>query len=429
MILQKFDSSQKGLHQLRSMLNHFDGYDTTVNYSTVKAAGPAARPLEFPTPTVGKGVRIGARALDHKSGRIYTLNHILVRGGTHAPEKAYLIQKRIAKSIYGAVRQCVVMRRRRPGENSCWNLSEQDDKEVEWISTDKTAAIKISSWYRITKLRGRHLEDPIREISAMQLVGNYHPNLVGAIEVLQDSEYLYTVMPFCSGGDLVGRVIHDKTHVVDEVRARLWFRQLVSGLFHLQRKGVCHRDISLDNIILDENENLVLVDFGMSLRIPYTDPSNVGCVTDVSEGSDRRLVTAQGQGGNLMYMAPEVVARDEVFDGFALDLWASGVVLFIILVGMAPFKWAHDSDQRYAQIAKGNLKEMIELHNIHLSAEASSLLQNMLWRDPRKRLTLGQIMQHPWVLGRKFSTPKSPSNPNSPTFQRTSKVLQKLPTM
>eukprot|EP00547_Thalassionema_nitzschioides_P001765 CAMPEP_0194216480 /NCGR_PEP_ID=MMETSP0156-20130528/19058_1 /TAXON_ID=33649 /ORGANISM="Thalassionema nitzschioides, Strain L26-B" /LENGTH=407 /DNA_ID=CAMNT_0038945263 /DNA_START=170 /DNA_END=1393 /DNA_ORIENTATION=+ len=401
------------------MFSNFDGVDTTVDYSTVKAAGPAASPLEFPTPTVVKGRRMRARALDHRTGRIYILNHILACDGINKPDRAYLIQKRIAKSVYGAVRQCVVLKRRREGENKFWKLSEEDDKEVEWISTDHTVAIKISSWYRVTKLRGRHLEDPIREISAMQLVGNYHPNLIGVIEVLQDSEYLYTVMPFCSGGDLFGRVLHDKSHTVDEARARLWFRQLVSGLFHLQRKGVCHRDISLDNIILDNDGNLVLVDFGMSLRIPFTDPSNVGCVTDVSEGSDRRLVNAQGQGGNLMYMAPEVVSRDEVFDGFALDLWAAGVVLFTILVGMAPFKWAHDSDQCYAQIAKGNMKELIELHNISLSAEACSLLQNMFWRDPRNRLTLGQIMQHPWLLGRQFSSPKNLSSTSSPIHRRT----------
>lgn len=236
----------------------------------------------------------------------------------------------------------------------------------------------------------------------MQLVSDYHPNVLGAMEVLQDDSYLYTVMPYCTGGDLFGRITTDEqTAVVDETKARVWFQQLLSGLLHLQRKGVCHRDLSLENLLVLDGK-LVIIDLGMALRVPYTDPSNSGCVTDVSEGTERRLMVAQGQGGKLMYMAPEVVSRDEVFDGFAIDLWASAVILFVLVVGMAPFKWAHESDKRYAKIAKGNLKELLAGHRIALSAEACDLLQNMLRHDPRKRLSLAHVMQHPWVTGKRF---------------------------
>ena len=153
--------------------------------------------------------------------------------------------------------------------------------------------------------------------------------------------------------------------------------------------------------MVDENDRLVLTDLGMALRVPYTDPSNMGCVTDVSEGAERRLIQAQGQGGKLMYLAPEIVASDD-FDGFAIDLWASGVVLFVLLVGLAPFKWAHASDKRYAKISRGNLRELMNGLKIPISEEACDLLQNMFWRDPRKRLTLAQVMQHPWVLNKKL---------------------------
>lgn len=296
------------------------------------------------------------------------------------------------------------------------------------------------------QLRGRHLEDPIKEISAAQLIGSYHPNVLGCTEVLQDDEYLYTIMPYCSGGDLFGRIMgNDKTRSdsqlsdktfdqagiqVEEGQARIWFRQLLSvrvetkwfailpisgtqiilmlqGLFHFQRKGVCHRDISLENLMVDDYDELKIIDMGMCLRVPYVDEDNQvsDSVTDVSEGTERLLMKSQGQGGKLMYMAPEVVAREDVFDGFAIDLWASGVVLFVMLIGLAPFKWAHPSDKRYAKIAKGNLKEMMSGLHINLSEEACDLLQNMFWRDPRKRLTLAQIMQHPWVQNKKFAAP------------------------
>lgn len=268
------------------------------------------------------------------------------------------------------------------------------------------------------QLRGRHLEDPIKEISAMQLVGDYHANILGAMEVLQDEAYLYTVMQYCAGGDLFGVMAEHGN--LDESLARSWFRQLLSGIFHLQRKGVCHRDLSLENIMLDDKNNVMIIDLGMSLRVPYTDPSNIGCVTDVSEGTERRLMLAQGQGGKLMYMAPEVVAREEVFDGFAIDMWAVGVILFVLIVGMAPFKWAHESDRRYAKICRGGLKELLAGHNISLSREAIDLLQNMFWHDPRKRLTLAQVMQHPWVVGRKPLSNKSLLKQNTAPYRHQS---------
>ena len=155
--------------------------------------------------------------------------------------------------------------------------------------------------------------------------------------------------------------------------------------------------------MVDADDHLVLIDLGMSLRVPYSDPNNYGGTVDVSEGQGRRLIQAQGQGGKLMYLAPEVLERDEGFDGFAIDLWASGVVLFIILVGLAPFKWAQSTDKRYAKISKGNLREMMHGLNIPISDEACDLLQNMFWRDPAQRLTLAQVEQHPWVRNKKFT--------------------------
>ena len=174
----------------------------------------------------------------------------------------------------------------------------------------------------------------------------------------------------------------------------------VQGLFHLQKKGVCHRDISLENILLDDHDQVVIIDPGMSLRVPYSDPSNYGSVTDASAGTCRRLIKNQGQGGKLMYAAPEVIEREEVFDGFALDLFGAGVVLFVMLVGLAPFKWAHPSDKRYARISKGGLKELLSNLEIKVSDEACDLLQGMFWRNPRKRYTLAEVMAHPWVVGR-----------------------------
>lgn len=249
------------------------------------------------------------------------------------------------------------------------------------------------------------MENPMVEISAMQLVGDYHANIMGAIEILQDEEYLYTITQYCSGGDLFSRVSQKG---MNERVAQVWFRQILAALFHLQRKGVCHCDLSLENILLDgDTDQIKLIDWGTSLRVPHVDPNNLGGSVDVSEGTIRRLIKATAQqqlSTKLIYMAPEVVSRQKDFDGYAVDLWAAGIILFILLVGLAPFQWAHESDARFAEISSGKLRQMLVGLDIHIGPEASHLLQGMLWRDPAKRLTLAQVMQHPWVLGKKFKT-------------------------
>jgi serine/threonine protein kinase len=177
---------------------------------------------------------------------------------------------------------------------------------------------------------------------------------------------------------------------------------VLQALDHYHKKGVAHQDISLDNLVLDERDRLVLVDPGLSLRVPHSDPSNPDCVSDVSAGTSRRLMITQGQGGKLMYAAPEVVEKKPAVDAYAVDLWAAGVVLFVMLVGLAPFKWAHSSDKRFAQISRGGLGDLVAALDIPLSPEAIDLLQGFYYKDPRQRWNLAEVMGHPWVQGKQF---------------------------
>lgn len=387
----------------------------SLEYEDIESAGPAVRPLDFPTPQVHRAAYVSALGRDHTTGQISELQRLLVRvterrnanANAFDNNRGYLMKKKLSKSTYGSVRLGVVLRRR------CRQAVEADG--IEWESTDELVAVKASLWKKIRQYRGKHMEDPIKEVAALQYSGNYHPNVLGCLEVLQDDDYLYTVMPYCTGGDLysnimAGRMLTNLEKPIqsmsmvrrprpNEDKARVWFRQLMQGLFHMQKKGICHRDLSLENILLDEYGDLVITDLGLALRVPYTDASNPGCVSDVSEGSHRLLIQAQGQCGDLVYLAPEIIERDDAFDGFAVDLWSAGVILFICLVGSAPFRWAHPSDVRYAQIAQGKLAELMRDLGIPLGREACHLLQSMLLRDPRKRPSLAQVMNHPWVVG------------------------------
>ena len=252
---------------------------------------------------------------------------------------AYWPQRRLQDAIYGCVIACTVLIRhigeaaddaaRAAGYEPGHPLA-----PIVWEITNEHVAIKQVEWRRVYAMRGRLLEDPIKEIAAMQLIGNNHPNVLGSMEVLQDNEYLYSVMPFCRGGDLFGVVLEvaEKRQANEAIEgaggmsepiARYWFRQLLFGLHYLQSKGVCHRDLSLENILVDVNHCLI-IDMGMCLRVPYHSPGdNEGSATDVENGTDRRLMVPMGTCGKKNYMSPEIYANKDCFDGFAVDLWSA----------------------------------------------------------------------------------------------------------
>lgn len=111
----------------------------------MKNAGPAARPLEFPMPTVQRGIRCTLRAYDHRSGKTHSVKNVLMTD--HDAQEGYLIRKKVARSIYGVIRQCVVLKRRTRQQRQ---IASED---VEWESTDELVVIKVRRyWTRILSL-------------------------------------------------------------------------------------------------------------------------------------------------------------------------------------------------------------------------------------------------------------------------------------
>mmetsp|Transcript_15814 Transcript_15814/g.29370 ORF Transcript_15814/g.29370 Transcript_15814/m.29370 type:complete len:226 (+) Transcript_15814:76-753(+) len=219
-------------------------------------------------------------------------------------------------------------------------------------------------------------------------------------------------MPYCSGGDLFGVVVKFAEESNGEIGmpepvARYWFRQILWGLHHLQSVGVCHRDLSLENVLVD-CENCLIIDMGMCLRVPYNDPARHGNITDVTRGAGRRLMKPQGVCGKHNYMSPEIFSNTSPFDGFAIDLWAAGVILYIMLTGFPPYDQANRTDQRFDLIVNGNLVRQLRSWQINLSEDAGDLLQSMLQLDPRDRLTLAEVMAHPWVVNGEAIPPPPP---------------------
>ena len=257
---------------------------------------------------------------------------------------AYWPQRRLQDAIYGCVIACSVLIRH-VGEASdaaaraAGYVPGHPLAPIVWEITNDLVAIKQIEWKKVHAMRGRLLEDPIKEIAAMQLIGNCHPNVLGSVEVLQDNDHLYSVMPFCRGGDLFGVVLEvserrqaneatEGPGGMSEPVARYWFRQILLGLHYLQSRGVCHRDLSLENILVDVNHCLV-IDMGMCLRVPYYCPGDPnGKAADVEHGTDRRLMVPMGTCGKRNYMSPEIYENKRNFDGFAVDLWSAVSALF-----------------------------------------------------------------------------------------------------
>lgn len=198
----------------------------------------------------------------------------------------------------------------------------------------------------------------------------------------------------------------------------------VQGLENLQNAGICHRDMSLENLLVHQSGALI-IDMGMCLRIPYVEDNPVdlshsfndmnmngggGALTDAKVGLSndvdfharkkrRYLIKPQGTCGKWIYMSPEIYKNREAFDGHAVDMWAAGVILFLMLTGFPPWERACQTDERFKYMTAGYLVQMLTEWEIGISADAMDLLQRMLFLDPKDRLSLEQVRSHPWMLG------------------------------
>ena len=179
------------------------------------------------------------------------------------------------------------------------------------------------SWESIGNGRDRQMaENPEDEIAAMQHLMRVYSNDLGVqgvsatagirntriimpLDYLYDHQNVYTIIPYCNGGEIFDRLDRRRRFTEDE--SRHFLRSILDGLEWLQRAGLTHKDISLENIMVDD-ELTVIIDVGMCLRIPYAD-----------NGAQRHLINSQPRCGKLYYMAPEVY-NEEPFDGCAVDM-------------------------------------------------------------------------------------------------------------
>jgi len=179
----------------------------------------------------------------------------------------------------------------------------------------------------------------------------HHPNIVKLFDSFETNSHLCFVMELCAGGDLLSYVRRRKK--LDESHARFFFRQIASGLRYCHKNLVVHRDIKLDNLLIDEEGSIKICDFGVSRQLEH------------------RSQLLSGQSGTPAYMAPEVHAAKN-YDGFACDVWSLGVCLFAMVCGAVPFKGKTIEDLA-AAIQKAEFVYPDSMDK-HLSPEIQNLL-------------------------------------------------------
>lgn len=234
------------------------------------------------------------------------------------------------------------------------------------VKTGQGVAIKVIDKEKIVKVG--LIEQIKREISVMRLIK--HPNVVNLYEVMATKTKIYFVMEYAKGGELFNKVAKGR---LKENTARKYFQELMNAVDFCHSRGVYHRDLKPENLLLDENEDLKISDFGLS------------ALAD-SKRQDGLLHTTCG---TPAYVAPEVINR-KGYDGVKADIWSCGVILYVLLAGYLPF---HNSNlmELYRKIGKADYK-----CPSWFPPEVRKLLARILDPNPSSRISIAKIKENPW---------------------------------
>ncbi|TXG62256.1 hypothetical protein EZV62_013619 [Acer yangbiense] len=234
------------------------------------------------------------------------------------------------------------------------------------VVSGESVAIKVISKDQVKK-EGM-MEQIKREISVMRLVR--HPNVVEIKEVMATKTKIFFVMEHVRGGELFAKVARGK---LKEDVARKYFQQLISAVDFCHSRGVSHRDLKPENLLLDENGDLKVSDFGLS-ALPEQNLN------------DGLLHT---QCGTPAYVAPEVL-RKKGYDGSKADIWSCGVILYVLLAGFLPFQ-DDNIMKMYGKVFKAEFD-----YPPWFSTESKRLISKLLVADPGRRITIPSIMRTSW---------------------------------
>jgi len=223
-------------------------------------------------------------------------------------------------------------------------------------------------------------EQTMREINILRLVAG-HENIIQLIDVFESVTYIFLVFELCTNGELFDHL--NSVVSISEKRVKRIMRQITEALVHCHNKGVVHRDIKPENILLDQDFNVKVTDFGFAKLLK----------------PGERLYEVCGTPG---YLAPELLKAGMVEKhectgyGQEVDVWACGVVMYTLLVGFPPF-WHRKQLMMIRQIMEAKYTfESAEWADI--SKSAKDLISALLVVDPHSRLNINQCLGHSFFV-------------------------------
>ncbi|GMT25959.1 hypothetical protein PFISCL1PPCAC_17256, partial [Pristionchus fissidentatus] len=205
-----------------------------------------------------------------------------------------------------------------------------------------------------------------REIRIMSALN--HPNIIQIFEVFENKDKIILVMEYASGGELYDYV--SKFGSLPEQESRRIFRQITSAVLYCHKHKVAHRDLKLENILLDANNHAKIADFGLSNYFSDKSQLNTFC-------------------GSPLYASPEII-NGTPYRGPEVDCWSLGILLYTLVYGSMPFD-GRDFNRMVRQIKKGAYYEP------DTPSTASMLIRNMLRVNPERRATIDDIASHWWL--------------------------------
>ncbi|XP_010439398.1 PREDICTED: calcium-dependent protein kinase 15-like [Camelina sativa] len=241
------------------------------------------------------------------------------------------------------------------------------------ISTGNVYACK--SILKRKLMRKQDRDDVKREIQIMQHLSGQE-NIVEIRGAYEDRQSIHLVMELCGGNELFDRIIA-QGHYSERAAAGV-IRSILNVVHICHFMGVIHRDLKPENFLLastDENAMLKATDFGLSVFI--------------EEGKVYRDIV-----GSAYYVAPEVLRRSY---GKEIDVWSAGIILYILLCGVPPF-WAENEKGIFDEVLKGEIDFKSQPWP-SISESAKDLVRKLLTKDPKKRISAAQALEHPWIRG------------------------------
>ena len=233
------------------------------------------------------------------------------------------------------------------------------------LTTEKVA-IKIMQKNKII-----NKEDLIRIQREIEMLSRLsHPNVIKIYKIKEDLKKFYIIMEYCENGELFNRIVEKQRLSEDE--AAYFYYQIICGLEYIHKNSIAHRDLKPENLLLSKDDILKIIDFGLSNYSSFNFLLGTPC-------------------GSPCYASPEMVCGKK-YNGFLIDIWSTGIILFAMICGYLPFE-DNDNEVLFGKILKCKIH-----YPKHIGEIPLDLMTKIIVPEPSKRITLNQIKEHPFYL-------------------------------